>query len=724
MKRIRLGNDFTVFWEITRQGGPEIFESGMPVNVLAVNMSYPWIKYIPPINIIDNVVSFTFPAKEQQPGTYRVMISYQKNNAFSGTTTYTTDVCNAFEIIPDSCVDIIDEGDINVTADVKVSQDGKDGLNVYQLAVLIDGFQGTIEEYLQYVRQPAIDAADTANEATKDLRILEANISENEEIRDIAESQRNAAEQGRQTAEIERNRLFEENINENSYAAGFAKDQGNYAKTQGDEAQIVIDQAGLDPLLDKATTMRTTHEARSNCNLYNFQAGVTYAVTFVPVFNHDGALFLLDGSSYAEFKNKGVYSNFYILEKNYNRSMAIIPANYINNEGVGGGANYFYTSLKTTENKLNLALLKIWGNSMAISLNGSDWQIKNVPESTGINYPLNHEYGFSPVVIDVSSIGTAPDRQGLINSVREFDFAITDKMKDDLWNNGRPDLVVLDDRLNNNYPVLPFDSIFMNGGGTKTEIAGGWRFTGYVDAMYKFSGYETAPERYVLISFKYRSSHPFKAENYQAGADKIPYTFEASEEFKEVRCLTTLGRKTFNRFEMNHLNVDNIETAFLEVIDFEYKNAVCTGEYLASGFRKNRLIDTSTLKRDIVITGEIDLQYQHLYEDIIYKNTNPTEIPQFVGQRWFNTVSKTWYIANGTSGTVDGVTASGAKATAFRITTDENNVVTDIENIYQNTRAMFSFEENVFVVDELPADYPVGYIFDGVAWKEPEGGEG
>lgn len=135
---------------------------------------------------------------------------------------------------------------------------------------------------------------------------------------------------------------------------------------------------------------------------------------------------------------------------------------------------------------------------------------------------------------------------------------------------------------------------------------------------------------------------------------------------------------------------------------------------------KKRLIDTSVLKRDIVITnGEIELQYQPLYEDIIYKNTTPNEIVQFIGQRWFNTTLKTWYNTNGTSNTADWVTASGAMATAFRITTKENNVVTGNENIYGNIPMLMSLLENVYVVNDLPEPYPAGYNFDGLIWIKP-----
>lgn len=74
-----------------------------------------------------------------------------------------------------------------------------------------------------------------------------------------------------------------------------------------------------------------------------------------------------------------------------------------------------------------------------MSLNNSDWQTKNVDPSVIVNYPLDRKYGFSPVHIDAStSRGFA-----LINSVREFDFLVSDEQKDMLWNNGRPDQVIL-----------------------------------------------------------------------------------------------------------------------------------------------------------------------------------------------------------------------------------------------------------------------------------------
>lgn len=218
----RIGNDFTVSWSITRIGQPESFEPDMPIKVLILNASYSWVKIEPTFHVIGNVISFVVPADKQQPGRYRIMLQYQKRDTPQNRT-YTVDVCNAFELVSDSCNDEISEGDVSLNSDVKIYQDGKDGLNAYQLAVLLEGFDGTAEEYVSSIRQPSLDAAAEAVTATQDLRLLASSVTTQEDLREKEEALRKQSEAGRvdseknrvsvetlrSSAELERNRLEE-----------------------------------------------------------------------------------------------------------------------------------------------------------------------------------------------------------------------------------------------------------------------------------------------------------------------------------------------------------------------------------------------------------------------------------------------------------------------------------------------------------------------------------
>lgn len=79
---------------------------------------------------------------------------------------------------------------------------------LYTIGVkLIDGVQTSVKiglEHIQVAYDDIVKVINDAIAAIKDVRQLEATVEENEENREVAESQRNASEQGRQTVESER----------------------------------------------------------------------------------------------------------------------------------------------------------------------------------------------------------------------------------------------------------------------------------------------------------------------------------------------------------------------------------------------------------------------------------------------------------------------------------------------------------------------------------------
>lgn len=115
---------------------------------------------------------------------------------------------------------------------------GIQGESAYEVAVN-NGFIGTEEEWLAYLRQPSLDAADQALQAKTQVEATEASVKE-------AEALRVSNEQSRVNAESERNTVFNDTINvlniskNNADAAATnANTQANRAKQYADNPPIV-----------------------------------------------------------------------------------------------------------------------------------------------------------------------------------------------------------------------------------------------------------------------------------------------------------------------------------------------------------------------------------------------------------------------------------------------------------------------------------------------------
>ena len=122
---------------------------------------------------------------------------------------------------------------------------GIQGESAYEVAVN-NGFIGTEEEWLTYLRQPSLDAADQALQAKAQVEATEASVKE-------AEALRVSAENTRVNAESERNTVFNDtinvlNISKNNAdaattaantAATNANTQANRAKQYADNPPIV-----------------------------------------------------------------------------------------------------------------------------------------------------------------------------------------------------------------------------------------------------------------------------------------------------------------------------------------------------------------------------------------------------------------------------------------------------------------------------------------------------
>ena len=96
---------------------------------------------------------------------------------------------------------------------------GIQGESAYEIAVL-NGFVGTEEEWLDYLRQPSLDAADQALQAKAQVEATEASVKEAEALRVSAENTRITNESSRE--EAENIRVSAENIritNDNNRSA-------------------------------------------------------------------------------------------------------------------------------------------------------------------------------------------------------------------------------------------------------------------------------------------------------------------------------------------------------------------------------------------------------------------------------------------------------------------------------------------------------------------------
>ena len=96
---------------------------------------------------------------------------------------------------------------------------GIQGESAYEIAVL-NGFVGTEEEWLDYLRQPSLDAADQALQAKAQVEATEASVKEAEVLRVSAENTRVSNESSRE--EAENIRVSAENIritNDNNRSA-------------------------------------------------------------------------------------------------------------------------------------------------------------------------------------------------------------------------------------------------------------------------------------------------------------------------------------------------------------------------------------------------------------------------------------------------------------------------------------------------------------------------
>lgn len=238
MKTIRIGNDFTIEWTVTRMGEDSSLEGlGLHLYIDTPRGRMEVGEYL----LDGNKFRFMYPGSRQLvAGVYGLTLTINegKDNMSA------VDACKVFRLVESGCSacgDALYGEGIVVTcnSDIVVPANG---LSAYETAVL-HGFEGTEEEWLASLKAPAEDAADEVREQAKAWAEAESGRVE-------AEKQRVAAEDGRATAESERVkaeqgrteaeavRVAEENTRKEQEAARVTAESGRVeAETARKEAE-------------------------------------------------------------------------------------------------------------------------------------------------------------------------------------------------------------------------------------------------------------------------------------------------------------------------------------------------------------------------------------------------------------------------------------------------------------------------------------------------------
>lgn len=245
MRKVRIGNDINVRWEVKTDGKAVSLE-GKALK-LYVRSAYRK-EEITTFTVEGCVVSFTYPASMQRMTGARAVIL---EDATEGAPRRTVCADQAFILVAHSCEESDDDVEfedfmVSLQSNVLI---GKPGLSAYEVW-LSEGNTGTLEDWYAFLRKPATDiaadvaeaeaerkAAETARQEAEDLRInseherttseterttAEQARQENETTRVSAETERVLAEFSRQRAEAKREQAAKDNKDANDAAVAAA----------------------------------------------------------------------------------------------------------------------------------------------------------------------------------------------------------------------------------------------------------------------------------------------------------------------------------------------------------------------------------------------------------------------------------------------------------------------------------------------------------------------
>lgn len=206
MRKVRIGNDINVRWEVKTDGQAVSLE-GKALK-LYVRSAYRK-EEITTFTVEGCVVSFTYPASMQRMTGARAVIL---EDATEGAPRRTVCADQAFTLVAHSCEENDDDVEfedfmISLQSNVLI---GKPGLSAYEVW-LSEGNTGTLEDWYAFLRKPATDIASdvAAAEAERTTAETARDKAEqarqgDENLRKIAEENRASAETGRSDAEQRR----------------------------------------------------------------------------------------------------------------------------------------------------------------------------------------------------------------------------------------------------------------------------------------------------------------------------------------------------------------------------------------------------------------------------------------------------------------------------------------------------------------------------------------
>lgn len=196
MRKVRIGNDINVRWEVKTDGQAVSLE-GKALK-LFVRSAYRK-EEITTFTVEGCVVSFTYLASMQRITGARAVIL---EDATEGAPRRTVCADQAFILVAHSCEESDDDVEfedfmVSLQSNVLI---GKPGLSAYEVW-LSEGNTGTLEDWYAFLRKPATDIAADVASAEAERKAAETSRKAAEKLRDTAENDRNDAEQERRQHE-------------------------------------------------------------------------------------------------------------------------------------------------------------------------------------------------------------------------------------------------------------------------------------------------------------------------------------------------------------------------------------------------------------------------------------------------------------------------------------------------------------------------------------------
>lgn len=258
MRRIREGNDFNVAWKIFEAGEAvdlsQVTEKKLSYSVYGKETEY--TNY----TVNGQTLTIEFPKEVTTArGDYRLIFEYTipDSGQSDGDLKRTTDVV-AFRIVQFTA-DADTDMTVNVSSDVAIAfkgDKGDRGDDAYHIWLDL-GYSGTYEDYIAWLRQPAVDAGVSISE-------LEATIEGNESGRVAAENERDEAEGLRVQAETlrsnaESGRVAAEGLRDDAEALRITE-EGKRADNEGGRIASELERNEAEGLRNTAELLRAEAE--------------------------------------------------------------------------------------------------------------------------------------------------------------------------------------------------------------------------------------------------------------------------------------------------------------------------------------------------------------------------------------------------------------------------------------------------------------------------------